>query len=119
MASFSATSTLAAGTPGLAASVSNLQSQINGLEHRDKQLTEGLAAVASMAQPMLLPGQRVAMRAGWGGFDDANAVSFSMAGVLAANLLRPGFGSLIIDGGLGVGTDEGELAGRAGLSFGW
>jgi hypothetical protein len=110
-----------AGDLGLATAgqVSGLQSQINSLGRRDRELTEGLAAVASMAQPVLLPGQRVAMRAGWGGYDDSNAVSFTMAGVLAGNLLRPGFGSLVIDGGLGVGTDQGELAGRAGLTFGW
>jgi hypothetical protein len=99
--------------------VSNLQSQINGLGRRDRELTEGLAAVASIAQPVLLPGQRVAMRAGWGGYDDSNAVSFTMAGALSSNLIRPGFGSLVLDGGLGVGTDEGEIAGRAGLTFGW
>jgi hypothetical protein len=46
-------------------------------------------------------------------------VSFTMAGVLSSNLIRPGFGSLVLDGGLGVGTDEGEIAGRAGLTFGW
>jgi hypothetical protein len=42
-----------------------------------------------------------------------------MAGVIAKDLLRPGSGSLVIDGGIGVGTEEGELAGRAGFTFGW
>jgi hypothetical protein len=96
-----------------------LQSDINRLGRRDQQLTEGIATVASLAQPILLPGQHFAMRAGWGGFDDANAVGFSAAGVLANNLLRPGFGSLVLDGGVGVGTNQGEVAGRAGMSFGW
>ena len=41
------------------------------------------------------------------------------AGVLANNLLRPGFGTFALDGGFGVGTDEGEVVGRAGASFGW
>ncbi|WP_425283539.1 hypothetical protein [Methyloceanibacter superfactus] len=95
------------------------QSQIDALGRRDQALTEGLAAVASMAQPILLPGQHFAVRAGWGGFDDANAVSFTAAGVLATNLLSSGFGSLVADAGLGVGTNEGEVAGRAGLTFGW
>jgi hypothetical protein len=66
-----------------------------------------------------LPGQKFAMRAGWGGYDGANAVSFTAAGVLAQNLLRPGYGSLVLDGGVGFGTQEGEVAGRAGLSVGW
>jgi hypothetical protein len=99
--------------------VSSLQSKINRLGQRDSELTEGLAAVVSLAQPVLLPGQHFAMRAGWGGFDGANAVGFTGAGVLASNVLRPGYGTLVLDGGVGVGTDEGEVAGRAGLSFGW
>ncbi len=86
---------------------------------RDAKLTEGLAAVASMAQPIMLPGQTFAMRAGWGGYDDASAVSFTAAGVLAKNLVRPGYGTLVADAGLGVGTNQGEIAGRAGLTFGW
>jgi hypothetical protein len=103
----------------LGSDVAGLQSDINRLGRRDQQLTEGIATVASLAQPILLPGQHFAMRAGWGGFDDANAVGFSAAGVLANNLLRPGFGSLVLDGGVGVGTNQGEVAGRAGMSFGW
>jgi hypothetical protein len=59
------------------------------------------------------------MTAGWGGFDNANAVGFSAAGVLADNLFRPGSGTLALYGGVGVGTSEGMIAGRAGLSFGW
>jgi len=99
--------------------VSNLQSQINRLGRRDQKLTEGIATVASLAQPILLPGQHFAARAGWGGFDDANAVGISAAGVLASNVLSQGRGTLTLDGGVGFGTDEGEVAGRAGMSFGW
>jgi hypothetical protein len=106
---------------GLATSgdVSNLQSQINHLGNRDKELTEGIATIASLAQPILLPGQHFAMRAGWGGYDDASAVGFSAAGVVAGNILSQGRGTLTLDGGVGFGTDEGEVAGRAGASFGW
>ncbi|MEZ5875163.1 MAG: hypothetical protein R3D30_10160 [Hyphomicrobiales bacterium] len=89
-----------------------------GLATLDK-MNEGLAAVASLAQPIILPGQTFAMRAGWGGFDDASAFSFSAAGVLAKNLVSPGYGTLVADAGIGFGTDEGEVAGRAGLTFGW
>ena len=55
-----------------------------------RELTEGIATVASLAQPILLPGQHFAMRAGWGGYDDANAVSFTAAGVVARDLMRQG-----------------------------
>jgi hypothetical protein len=99
--------------------VAGLQSQINRLGRRDKELTEGIATIASLAQPILLPGQHFAMRAGWGGYDDASAVGFSAAGVVASNLLSQGRGTLTLDGGVGFGTSEGEVAGRAGMSFGW
>ena len=68
---------------------------------------------------MMLPGQHFAMRAGWGGYDGSNAVGVSAAGVVANNLLRPGFGTVVLDGGVGFGTDEGEVVGRGGVSIGW
>jgi trimeric autotransporter adhesin len=103
----------------LQSDVAGLQTDINRLGRRDEDLTEGIATVASLAQPILLPGQHFAVRAGWGGFDDANAVGVSAAGVLATNLIRPGYGSLVVDGGVGIGTNQGEVSGRAGLNFGW
>jgi hypothetical protein len=99
--------------------VSNLQGQINNLARRDDKLAEGIAATVALAQPILRSGQHFGMTAGWGGYDSANAVGFSAAGVLADNLLRPGSGTLALYGGIGVGTSEGEAAGRAGMSFGW
>jgi trimeric autotransporter adhesin len=99
--------------------VAGLQTQINRLGRRDRELTEGIAAVSALAQPIHLPGQHFAVRAGWGGYDDANAVGFSAAGVVASNLLSQGRGTLTLDGGLGFGTDEGEVAGRAGATIGW
>jgi hypothetical protein len=38
---------------------------------------------------------------------------------LAQNLIRPGLGSLVLNGGVGFGTDEGVVASRVGLGFGW
>ncbi len=108
---------LAAYTPGSLGLATT--GDINRLTRRDGQLTEGIAASAALAQPIILPGQHFAMRAGWGGYDGSNAFGFSAAGVLANNLLRPGFGTFALDGGFGVGTDEGEVVGRAGASFGW
>jgi hypothetical protein len=99
--------------------VQSLQSKINRLGQRDSELTEGIAAVVAVAQPILLPGQHFAVRAGWGGYDGSNAVGISAAGVLANNLLAPGSGTFTLDGGVGFGTDEGEVVGRAGGTFGW
>lgn len=57
--------------------------------------------------------------AGWGGYDDANAIGVSAVGVVASNLLSRGRGTLALDGGIVFGTSEGQVAGRAGMSFGW
>jgi len=66
------------------------------------------------------PGRfRLSLTAAWGNFEDANAIGFSAAGVLARDLLRPGSGTLALFGGIGVGTSEGQAGGRAGVSFGW
>jgi hypothetical protein len=46
-------------------------------------------------------------------------VGISAAGILTDNLLRPGSGTLALYGGVGVGTNEGVVTGRAGLSLGW
>jgi hypothetical protein len=119
LASSADVANLESNVAGLRSDVAGLQSDINRLGRRDKELTEGIAAIASLAQPILLPGQHFAMRAGWGGYDDANAVGFSAAGVVASNLLGQGRGTLTLDGGVGFGTSEGEVAGRAGASIGW
>ena len=106
---------------GLATSgdVSILQGQINSLARRDDKLAEGIAASVALAQPILRSGQHFGMTAGWGGYDSANAVGFSAAGVLADNYFVPAAVPLAVYGGIGVGTSEGEAAGRAGMSFGW
>jgi trimeric autotransporter adhesin len=99
--------------------VAGLQSNINRLGNRDKELTEGIATAAALAQPILRSGQHFGMTAGWGGFDGANAVGFSAAGVLADDLIRPGSGTVALYGGIGTGLNEGVVTARAGASFGW
>jgi autotransporter adhesin len=99
--------------------VNNLQGQINSLGNRDRELTEGIATAAALAQPILRSGQHFGVTAGWGGFDNANALAFSAAGIVSDNLFRPGIGTLALYGGVGVGTDEGVVTSRAGVSFGW
>ena len=63
-------------------------------------------------------GQSFALRMGYGNFDGSSAV-----GVAAAGLLDKGsFGdrsTVTLDGGVGFGTSDGTVAGKAGLTFGW
>jgi hypothetical protein len=33
--------------------------------------------------------------------------------------LRSGFGTITLDGSIGFGTDEGQVVGRTGVTFGW
>jgi hypothetical protein len=117
------TGDLAAHTPaelGLASTgqIGGLQQQINALGRRDEELADGIAISLALAQPIFQPGQTFAMRVGWGNFDGANAIGVSAAGVLGRGYWGP-TSSVVLDGGIGTGTSEGVVAGRAGLTFGW
>jgi hypothetical protein len=72
----------------------------------------------ALAQPLFQPGQDFAMRFGWGNFEGSNAVGLSLAGVLDRGSLGQGT-SIILDGGIGYGTSENTVAGKAGITFGW
>jgi hypothetical protein len=101
-----------------AGDISHLNSQIGGLQRRDDELAEGIAVSLALAQPIFQPGQDFAMRFGWGNFEGSNALGLSLAGVVD----RGGFGegtSIVVDGGIGYGTSENTVAGKAGITFGW
>jgi len=87
----------------------------------DKQANkgfEGTAIALAISQPVFLPGQTFAMRAGWGDYEGQNAFGLSAAGVIAHNVF--GYGStLALDGGVGVGGNYGGVAGKAGLTLGF
>ncbi len=101
-----------------AGDVSNLQSQINNLGKRDDELAEGIAISLALAQPMFHAGQTFAFNFGWGGFDGSNAVGFTAAGVVSQGAFGPG-STVTVYGGVGTGTSEGTVAGKAGASFGF
>ena len=114
---------LAAHTPtalGLAtlSDVAGLQTQINGLGQRDRELADGIAISVAMAQPILLPGQSFALRMGYGNFDGSGALGVSAAGVLSRGFSGP-TSSLTLDAGVGFGTETSTAAGRAGMTIGW
>jgi len=118
-----ATGDLAAYTPaelGLASSAdfTGLQSQINGLGRRDSELADGIAVSLALAQPIMLPGQTFAVRGGWGNFDGSNAVGVTAAGVVGRGYWGP-TSAVVVDGGVGVSTQENVVAGRSGVTLGW
>lgn len=94
------------------------QRQIEGLQERDEELSEGIAIALSLDAPDIQPNQNFAFRAGWGNFDGADAFGVTAGGVLD----RGSFGqnsSVILDGGVGFGLNTNTVAGKAGISFGW
>jgi autotransporter adhesin len=114
---------LAAHTPaelGLAGNVeiTNINNQITILKQNDKELMDGIAISLALAQPIFQPGQTFAMRAGWGNFDGANAVGITAAGLVGRGYWGP-TSAIIVDAGIGTGTSEGVVGGRAGVTFGW
>ena len=111
-----ATTTLAGLGVASSADISALQSQIDGLVQRDRQLASGIAISLALAQPMLQAGQTIGVRVGWGNFGGSNAVGLSAAGVLARGFAGPTT-SLVVDAGIGFGSSQ--AGGRAGVTFGW
>ena len=109
-----------AGELGLAslADLSGLQSQINGLAQRDRELADGIAMSLALAQPIFMPGQSFALRVGYGNFDGSSAVGVSAAGVVARGHAGP-TSSVVLDAGIGFAPDTNMAAGRAGITFGW
>jgi hypothetical protein len=103
---------------GLSGEVIALNSTMDSLRERDAELGEGIAVAMALTAPNFLPGQTFAVRVGWGNFDGSHAVGLAAAGVVAKNTFGPG-SSVVLDGGLGVGTGQGVAGGRAGLTLGW
>lgn len=102
------------GAPMLATDAANKAYVDDGLT----KAKEGAAIAVAMAQPILLAGQTFAVRGGWGAYENQNAFALAAAGVVSRNVFGPGT-TATIDGGFGFGTDEGTVAGRAGVTFGW
>ena len=103
---------------GLNDTTDRLQSQINNLDQRDDELAEGIAIALALDQPFFHAGQTFALNIGWGGYDGANAVGVTAAGIVDRGAFGP-TSTTTLHGGVGAGTGQGQVAGKAGLSFGW
>jgi hypothetical protein len=95
-----------------------LQTQIDQLDRRDDDLAEGIAISLALDQPFFHAGQTFAINLGWGGYDGQNAVGLTAAGIVDRGGLGP-TSTTTLHGGVGAGTGQGQIAGKAGLSFGW
>jgi hypothetical protein len=95
-----------------------LQTQIDQLDRRDDDLAEGIAISLALDQPFFHAGQTFAINLGWGGYDGQNAVGLTAAGIVDRGGLGP-TSTTTLHGGVGAGTGQGQVAGKAGLSFGW
>lgn len=95
-----------------------LQTQIDQLDRRDDDLAEGIAISLALDQPFFHAGQTFAINLGWGGYDGQNAVGLTAAGIVDRGGLGP-TSTTTLHGGIGAGTGQGQVAGKAGLSFGW
>ena len=103
---------------GLNDTTDRLQSQIDSLDRRDDELAEGIAISLALDQPFFHAGQTFALNLGWGGYDSANAVGVTAAGIVDRGAFGP-TSTTTLHGGVGAGTGQGQVAGKAGLSFGW
>lgn len=88
-----------------------LQSNVQDLQQRDEELAEGIAVSMAIDAPLLRSGQTFAMRGGWGNFDGTHAAGVSAAGAISQNV--------VVDAGVGWGTSQGTVAGKAGVTIGW
>lgn len=103
---------------GSAADVSVLQSQVNTLGNRDKELADGIAIALALEQPILVGQQKFALRGGYGNFDGESALGLSATALVSRSTFGPGT-SVMLDAGIGYGTNTDTVAGRAGVTIGW
>jgi trimeric autotransporter adhesin len=92
--------------------------KLNQLNTKVDKATEGVALALAISQPVFLPGQDFAFRAGWGAFEGQHAVGFSGAGVIGRGWFGPG-STAVLDAGIGVGAEYNTVAGKAGITFGF
>ncbi len=101
----------AAANTGNALAPLPIYSEVCNLQSETRELSEGTAISLALETPLLQQHQSFAIRGGWGHFSGSDAFGFSAAGLAARNV--------IVDGGVGVGTQEGTFAGRGGVTIGW
>jgi hypothetical protein len=107
---------LESGFANQAEQITAINNSIKSLSKRDGELADGIAIALALAQPAFQPGQKFAVRGGWGNFDGSNAFGLSAAGLMHS--FRNG-GSVIVDIGAGMSARHNMFAGRGGVTIGW
>ncbi len=79
---------------------------------------EGTAIALAISQPLLVNDQSFAIRGGWGTYENQNAFGVSAAGVIARGVFGNG-STVVVDAGVGFGTDHNDVAGKAGVTIGF
>lgn len=92
--------------------VAAINTRLGAHEARIKSNTEGIAIALAMAgTPIVMPRERFAMSANWGNFEGSHGFAAALAMRVTENVQ--------INGGLGFGSTEGTVGGRAGVRVGW
>ena len=105
-------------------SYGNLASDGGSLYRETATIKAGAAIAMALSDPTIAFNQRFAIKMNWGGFDGANAIGFSAAGVLARGMLTRE-DSLTLSGAAAWGEasfngySKSTAGGRASLQFAW
>jgi hypothetical protein len=82
----------------------------------DDELSAGIAIATALENPDLTGSETFGVMFNYGNYAGSSALGFSAAGVLGRGVFEDG-DRLSIAGGVGVSTDEGEVAGRIGVQW--
>jgi len=100
------------------AQIGNLETRLDRNERRTDDALEGVAVSVSMANPDLVGTESFAIAMNWGGYEGKNALGLTTMGVLSRDFVDTG-ARFSVGGGLGMGLDKNNVAGRAGGQLSW
>ncbi len=107
-----ATSSLAGLGLASAGDINSINARIDDLAGRSNKAINGVSmAFAIAGVPWLMPEERFAVSANWGGFQGTSGLALNAALRIGANVQA--------NGGIAYGANGGGTGGRVGLRIGW
>lgn len=91
--------------------MSGIEGRLDGFERKFDRQSDGIAIAMAMGAVALPADKSFALTGSVGYFNDTAAFGIGAVGQIAENWY--------VNGGVGVGTERGTVAGRAGLTFAW